>query len=77
MDVAAWLGGLGLERYAQAFRDAEVSRPPSTVRCTPLPVAEDEPNGAEALSTVAAAGPSAGSIPPRIGIDCVHVSEHA
>ena len=25
MDVAAWLGGLGLERYAQAFRDAEVT----------------------------------------------------
>ena len=25
MDVAAWLRGLGLERYAQAFRDAEVT----------------------------------------------------
>ena len=25
MDVAAWLGGLGLERYAQAFRDAEIT----------------------------------------------------
>ena len=25
MDVAAWLGGLGLERYAQAFRDAELT----------------------------------------------------
>ena len=25
MDVAAWLRGLGLERYAQAFRNAEVT----------------------------------------------------
>ena len=25
MDVGAWLRGLGLERYAQAFRDAEVT----------------------------------------------------
>ena len=25
MDIAAWLRGLGLERYAQAFEDAEVT----------------------------------------------------
>ena len=25
MDIAAWLRALGLERYAQAFRDAEIT----------------------------------------------------
>ena len=27
MDVAAWLRGLGLERYAQAFRDNDIDAP--------------------------------------------------
>ena len=29
MDVGAWLRGLGLERYEQAFRDAEITPEPA------------------------------------------------
>jgi hypothetical protein len=32
-----------------------VSRPPPTATCAPSPVTRDEPNGAKALSTMAAA----------------------
>ena len=56
---------------------SEVRRPPSKATRTALPAIGGEPDRTKAPSATAVAGPSAVSVPPRLGIDCAREGEHA